>query len=83
MKKKRVRRIKLARNAIENLYIAGVKKFEEMQNKVVLYFTELSNEPVCVPFTINENVIVDNKVETIVTLFDYYKPEMKVSKVSK
>lgn len=57
--------------------------FEEEKNKVVLYFNEINNEPVCVPFTINENIAVENLVETTVTLYDYYKPEMRVSKVYK
>ncbi|KAI4467993.1 macroglobulin / complement [Holotrichia oblita] len=59
-----------------------VKKFEELANRVVLYFTELTNEPVCVPFNINENVFVENIINTTIKLYDYYKPELSVIKVS-
>ncbi|KAK9737499.1 Macroglobulin domain MG3 [Popillia japonica] len=57
-----------------------VKKFEELANRVVLYFTELTNEPVCVPFNINENVFVENIINTTIKLYDYYKPELSVIK---
>lgn len=58
-----------------------MKKFEEYATHVVLYFTELTNEPVCVPFNINENVFVENIINTTIKLYDYYKPELKVIKV--
>ncbi|KRT86107.1 hypothetical protein AMK59_2450, partial [Oryctes borbonicus] len=57
-----------------------VKKFEELANRVVLYFTELTNEPVCVPFNINENIFVENVINTTIKLYDYYKPELSVIK---
>ncbi|GJQ65969.1 hypothetical protein Trydic_g4064 [Trypoxylus dichotomus] len=57
-----------------------VKKFEELANRVVLYFTELTNEPVCVPFNINENTFVENVINTTIKLYDYYKPELSVVK---
>lgn len=59
-----------------------LKKFEELQNKVVLYFVEITNEPICVKFTINEHAIVENHSDAVVTLYDYYKPEIRVSTVS-
>lgn len=56
-----------------------VKKFEESENQVILYFTELNNEPICVPFNINENSEVDARVDANVKLYDYYNPELQVS----
>lgn len=65
----------------ENMFVSELKRFEEIDNKVILYFVELSNEPICVPFTIKEHAVVENHVAAIVNLYDYYKPEYKVSTV--
>lgn len=62
--------------------ILEVKKFEESKNQVILYFTELNNEPICVPFNINENSKVDARVDANVKLYDYYNPDLQVSTVS-
>ncbi|XP_017785332.1 PREDICTED: alpha-1-macroglobulin-like isoform X1 [Nicrophorus vespilloides] len=56
-------------------FSSKVKKFEEFEDKVVLYFTELTNDLVCVPFNINENIIIDNRVNTTAKIYDYYRPE--------
>ncbi|XP_025830784.1 alpha-2-macroglobulin-like isoform X2 [Agrilus planipennis] len=56
-----------------------VKRFEESENQVVLYFTQLSHDPICVPFTINENAVVDSRVDAIAKLYDYYKPELQIA----
>lgn len=66
---------------LHNFIILELKRFEENDNKVILYFVELNNEPICVPFTITEHAIVENHVDAIVNLYDYYKPEYKVSTV--
>ncbi|KAK4885470.1 hypothetical protein RN001_001741 [Aquatica leii] len=55
-----------------------VKKFEENANQVVLYFTEVNREPICVPFYINELSKVDGRLEANVKLYDYYNPDLKV-----
>ncbi|KAF5301333.1 hypothetical protein FQA39_LY10731 [Lamprigera yunnana] len=56
-----------------------VKKFEENDNQVILYFTEIDEEPVCVPFYINEYNKVDPRVDANVKLYDYYNPDLQVS----
>ncbi|XP_049817832.1 murinoglobulin-2-like isoform X2 [Aethina tumida] len=52
-----------------------VKMFEEIKNQVVLYLTKLSNEQVCITFNINENTLVETRKDSIIKLYDYYKPE--------
>lgn len=59
-----------------------MKRFEENENQVVLYFTELDNEPICVPFSINENSKIEARVDAFVKLYDYYNPEWNVMRVS-
>lgn len=49
--------------------------FEELHQKVVLYFTKLDSHPVCINFNINENAIVESRAPSAVKLYDYYKPE--------
>ncbi|KAF5307210.1 hypothetical protein FQR65_LT00726 [Abscondita terminalis] len=55
-----------------------VKKFEEYDNQVILYFTELNKEPVCVPFYINELIKMDVRMAANVKLYDYYNPDRQV-----
>lgn len=54
---------------------AAVKKFEENNNQIILYITKLSKEQICVNFKINENTLVEEKKNSVVKLYDYYKPE--------
>lgn len=58
-----------------------MKRFEDEGNRVVLYFTELDNEPVCVPFAINENAAVTARADPTIKLYDYYNPELQISTV--
>ncbi|CAH0550920.1 unnamed protein product [Brassicogethes aeneus] len=52
-----------------------IKMFEEVKNQVVLYFTKLNNEQVCFTFNINENSVVETRKDSVIKLYDYYKPE--------
>lgn len=54
---------------------ASIKKFEEIDNQIILYITKLSKEQICINFNINENVLVEERKESTVKLYDYYKPE--------
>lgn len=65
-----------------NVVFLGIKRFEDEGNRVVLYFTELNNEPVCVPFIINENAVVTSRADAAIKLYDYYNPELQISTVS-
>ncbi|XP_031329285.1 pregnancy zone protein-like isoform X2 [Photinus pyralis] len=56
-----------------------VKKFEESINRVVLYFTEIDNEPICVPFTIVEHSRIGSRMDANVKLYDYYNPDIQVT----
>ncbi|GJQ65982.1 hypothetical protein Trydic_g4075 [Trypoxylus dichotomus] len=58
----------------------GVKKFEILRNQVVFYLTQLGSDKVCVPFTIEENLVVENIANATVKFYDYYKPEASISK---
>ncbi|KRT84548.1 hypothetical protein AMK59_2915, partial [Oryctes borbonicus] len=59
---------------------SGVKKFEIIRNQVVFYLTNLSANKVCLPFTIEENLVVENVANATVKFYDYYKPEVSISK---
>lgn len=59
-----------------------VKRFEEIDNKVILYFTKLNEERICRPFLINENTVVESREPAVVKLYDYYNPEISVLTVS-
>nr|XP_022911888.1 alpha-2-macroglobulin-like protein 1 isoform X2 [Onthophagus taurus] len=59
--------------------VQEVKKFELIDDKVVFYFDKLTSNEICVPFVIEETVVVENRVDSIVKLFDYYTPEISVS----
>ncbi|KAK9891011.1 hypothetical protein WA026_013344 [Henosepilachna vigintioctopunctata] len=52
-----------------------IKMFEEIKDRVIFYFTKLDKEVRCFNFGINENTYVENRTESVVKLFDYYKPE--------
>lgn len=54
-----------------------VEKYEEIDNKVVLYFTEITSEKICISFLINEQNLIENRTEAIVHLFDYYNPQIE------
>ncbi|KAK5647506.1 hypothetical protein RI129_002398 [Pyrocoelia pectoralis] len=56
-----------------------VKKFEESINQVVLYFTEINNEPICVPFTIIEHSKIGSRMDANIKLYDYYNPDIQVT----
>ncbi|RZC36886.1 pregnancy zone protein-like, partial [Asbolus verrucosus] len=55
-----------------------VKMFEELQQKIILYFTKLDAQQICINFNINENAVVHSRSESTVKLYDYYKPEYAV-----
>lgn len=57
-----------------------MKKFELIKNQVVFYLTQLGAEKVCLPFKVEENLIVENIANATVKLYDYYKPELSISK---
>lgn len=49
-----------------------------MNNRVVLYFTKLGQQQVCITFKINEHSVVAAKSDSVVKLYDYYQPEREV-----
>ncbi|KAL3287814.1 hypothetical protein HHI36_002274 [Cryptolaemus montrouzieri] len=52
-----------------------IKMFEEIKDRVVFYFTKLDKEVRCFSFGINEDTYVEKRAESMVKIFDYYKPE--------
>ncbi|KRT86645.1 hypothetical protein AMK59_264 [Oryctes borbonicus] len=59
---------------------SGIKKFEILKNQVVFYLTQVGSDKVCLPFTIEENLVVENVANATVKFYDYYKPEVSISK---
>ncbi|KAK9737508.1 Macroglobulin domain MG3 [Popillia japonica] len=57
-----------------------LKKFEQIRNEVVFYFTQLGQQQICIPFKIAEDVVVENVAKATVKLYDYYQPELSISK---
>ncbi|XP_044745841.1 pregnancy zone protein-like [Coccinella septempunctata] len=54
-----------------------VKMFEEIKDRVVFYFTKLDKEVRCFTFGINEDTFVERRTDSMVKLYDYYKPEIE------
>lgn len=48
---------------------------------MILYLTQLGSDRVCLPFIIEENLIVENVANATVKFYDYYNPEVAISKV--
>lgn len=61
--------------------LLALKKFEQIRNEVVFYFTQLGQQQICIPFKIAEDVVVENVAKATVKLYDYYQPELSISKV--
>ncbi|KAJ8938252.1 hypothetical protein NQ318_001785, partial [Aromia moschata] len=55
-----------------------VKMFEELANKVNLYFTKLDKQLTCFSFNINEHALVESRKDSVVKLYDYYRPEYEI-----
>lgn len=52
--------------------------FEEQGKKVNLYFTKIDKHLVCFTFNIYEHSMVETRKDSLIKLFDYYKPEFEV-----
>lgn len=65
------------------LFIAEVKRFEEENNQVLLYLTGLAKEQICVPFVISESNKIDDRSNSTVKIYDYYKPEFEAFELYK
>ncbi|KAJ8911706.1 hypothetical protein NQ315_013168, partial [Exocentrus adspersus] len=63
---------------IESESTSKVKMFEELNNKVNIYFTKLDKQLVCFSFNINENAMVDSRKDALVKLYDYYRPQYEI-----
>ncbi|KAJ8928546.1 hypothetical protein NQ314_018884 [Rhamnusium bicolor] len=63
---------------VESESTSKIKMFEELKNKINLYFTKLDKQLVCFSFNINENSIVETRKDSVVKLYDYYRPEYEV-----
>lgn len=64
------------------LSVSECKRFEETEDKVILYFSEVDNTKICAPFLIREQNFVENRTNAIVRLYDYYNPGIQASTVS-
>lgn len=65
-----------------SLLLVGVKRFEENDDTVAIYFDKLTAQKTCISFqAIRENV-VDNAEPANIKLYDYYQQELTVSTVS-
>ncbi|XP_020295682.1 alpha-2-macroglobulin-like protein 1 isoform X2 [Pseudomyrmex gracilis] len=56
-----------------------VKRFEENQGMVTIYFDKLVNEKTCISFTVVRENIVDKLEPANVKLYDYYQQELTIS----
>lgn len=52
--------------------------FEEKESQINIYFTNLGKNQVCFSFKINEYLSIENRKETLVKLYDYYRPEQNI-----
>lgn len=60
------------------MFFLEVKMFEEQQNKINIYFTKLNKQLTCFSFNINENSLVNSRKNSIVKLYNYYRPEYEI-----
>lgn len=73
---------KADRTSLHNLVKSSeskCKRFEETEDKVILYFSEVDNTKICAPFLIREQNFVENRTNAIVRLYDYYNPGIQAS----
>ncbi|CAG9766184.1 unnamed protein product [Ceutorhynchus assimilis] len=56
----------------------NIKMFEEKDEQINFYFTNLGKNQVCFTFNINENVPVEDRKEGLIKLYDYYRPENSI-----
>lgn len=52
--------------------------FEEKGDQVNIYFTSLGRGSLCFTIKINEVLPVENRKESLMKLYDYYRPEQSI-----
>ncbi|XP_078606811.1 alpha-2-macroglobulin-like isoform X3 [Branchiostoma floridae x Branchiostoma japonicum] len=57
-----------------------IKKYEIDGKMVNLYFDELTDEMTCFEFLVEQNIRVKNTKPGVVTVYDYYEEDLKISK---
>lgn len=62
--------------------ITGVKRFEEDNDMVSIYFDKLTSQKNCISFKIIRENVVDRLEPANVKLYDYYQQELMVSSVN-
>ncbi|CAH1996547.1 unnamed protein product [Acanthoscelides obtectus] len=63
---------------IESDSTSKIKMFEEEDNKVNIYFTKVDKQLMCFSFNINENTEIEGRKDSVVKVFDYYRPEYNI-----
>nr|CAH7731883.1 unnamed protein product [Callosobruchus chinensis] len=63
---------------IESESTSKIKMFEEEDNKVNIYFTKVDKQLTCFSFNINENSEIEGRKDSLVKVFDYYRPEYNI-----
>ncbi|XP_050293499.1 murinoglobulin-1-like [Anthonomus grandis grandis] len=53
----------------------NIKKFEEKDTQVNFYFTNLGANQLCFSFNVYENLPIEDRRDSLVKLYDYYRPE--------
>ncbi|KAG5869784.1 hypothetical protein JTB14_022629 [Gonioctena quinquepunctata] len=66
---------------VESTEPSGIKMFEENSDKVNLYFAKLDKKLLCFSFNINEHFAVEERKNSFVKLYDYYRPENEIQQV--
>ncbi|XP_076109197.1 CD109 antigen-like [Mytilus galloprovincialis] len=64
----------------EIAHMSVVKKIEEENKKVVLYFDEISNNPICITMKATRTGLVSKLKPSAVRVYDYYEPEHQATK---
>ncbi|XP_023246996.1 murinoglobulin-2-like [Copidosoma floridanum] len=60
-------------------HATGVKRFEENQDTVVIYFDKLTSQKTCISLQAVRENVVDNAEPGNIKLYDYYQQELTVS----
>lgn len=68
-------------NDLLDEHSSGVKRFEENQDTLAIYFDKLTSQKTCISFHAVRKSLVDNPQPGNIKIYDYYQPELTVSTV--
>lgn len=62
-------------------FVTDIKKWEENDGQMLFYLTEVGSSQICLKFLLARKFEVEDPLSAVVTVIDYYHPEVSTSKV--